>query len=334
MHWENARFDRAKILFVLTVKKNPDMYKDRVTFIIPSHNGYDLLKVFLPSLCDIVSRENFGTEIIVVDDASTDDSIAKLKELNLPIKIITRSSNGGFAKACNEGAKSASGSFLFFLNNDMTFEAQKEFLSPIIEHFDDNDVFAVAPSSLIDLHGKLFDEIPTIGKWEKGLLNIFQSGSARSNERELFHASGGCMCIRKDRFFTLGAFDELFSPFYFEDVDLCWRARKRGWKILHEPSIRLYHKGHKTINKLYSSLESSAVYWKNCFLFIWKNINDQQLCKEHFDYLIDNIYEKSREGQAILLGCKLAMRMFYSQGDKKSAEKVNDKELLLFVRDK
>jgi GT2 family glycosyltransferase len=310
------------------------MSTNKVSFIIPSYNGYDLLKVFLPSLCDIVSREKIEAEIIVVDDASTDGSVAELKKLALPVKIIRRSSRGGFAKACNKGAKSASSSFLFFLNNDMTFEAQKEFLSPIIEHFDDNDVFAVAPSSLTDLYGKLFDETPTMGKWEKGLLNIIQPGFARSNERELFHASGGCMCVRKDRFFTLGAFDELFSPFYFEDVDLCWRARKRGWKILYEPSVRLYHKGHETINRLYSPLESSVVYWKNYFLFIWKNINDPQLCKEHSDHLIDNIYEKSREGQAVLLGCKLAMRMFHSQGCKKTAEKISDGELLLLVRDK
>ncbi len=315
-----------------SIIKHHKMSANKVSFIIPSYNGYDLLKILLPSLYDIVSRRKIVTEIIVVDDASTDSSVAELEKLTLPVRIIRRGSRGGFAKACNEGAKSASGSFLFFLNNDMTFEAQKEFLSPIMEHFDDNDVFAVAPSSLTHWDRKLFDETPTIGKWEKGLLNIFQPGFTHNNNRGLFYTSGGCMCVRKDRFLVLSGFDELFSPFYFEDVDLCWRARKRGWKTLHEPSVHIYHKGHETINRLYSPLESNAIYWKNCLLFIWKNIDDQQLRKEHFDHLIDNIYEKSRQGEAVLLGCKLAMRMFSSQKHKKSIEEVDDRELLLIGR--
>jgi GT2 family glycosyltransferase len=309
------------------------MSLNKVSFIIPSYNGYDLLKVFLPSLCDIISREKTGAEIIVVDDASTDNSVAELRKLALPVRIVTRDSRGGFTKTCNEGAKYASGSFLFFLNNDMTFGTQEELIGPVIKHFDDDDVFAVAPSSMTHWDGKLFDEIPTIGKWEKGFLNIFQPGFTQSNGRELFYASGGCMCVRKDRYFTLDGFDELFSPFYFEDVDLCWRARKRGWKILHEPSVQLYHKSHETINRLYNPIESNTVYWKNYFLFIWKNINDPQLRKEHFKHLTDYIYEKSREGQATLLGCKLAMRLFCSQGHKKNVEEINDKELLFIVRD-
>ncbi len=309
------------------------MHKDEVSFIIPSHNGYDLLKVFLPSLCDIISKDNSAAEIIVVDDASTDNSATEVRKLALPVKIVTRNSREGFAKACNEGARYASGSFLFFLNNDMTFEAQEEVVTPILKHFEDKDVFAVAPSSIINWHGKIFDETPTVGKWENGFLNVDQPGFTHSGKREIFYASGGCMCVRKDNYLTLGGFDELFSPFYFEDVDLCWRARKKGWKILHEPSVQLYHQSHETINKLYNPLESNAIYWKNYFLFIWKNINDPQLCKEHFDHLTDYIYARSREGQAALLGCKLAMRLFYSQGQKKNAEEINDKELLLIVRD-
>ncbi len=309
------------------------MSTSKISFIIPSYNGYNLLKGLLPSLCNIVSGEKTGAEIIVVDDASTDDSIAELEKLALPIRIIARSNRGGFAKACNEGAKAASGSFLFFLNNDMTLNLQEDFISPITKHFDNDGVFAVAPSSLIHWHGKLFDETPTISNWHKGFLSIDQPGSTLSNKRELFHASGGCMCVRKDRYFVLGGFDEIFSPFYFEDIDLCWQAHKRGWKIIHEPSVRLYHKSHETINRLYRNLESNAIYWKNYFLFIWKNISDHQLLEEHFDHLIDNIYEKSKEEQAVLLGFKLAMRLFHSQGHKKSAEEIDDKEILLPVFD-
>lgn len=307
------------------------MYKGEITFIIPSYNGYNLLRDFLPSLCGIASTEKIDAEIIVVDDASTDNSVDGLKKLALPVRIVTRDNREGFTKACKEGAENASGSFIFFMNNDMTFEDHGEFISPIIRHFGDGDVFAVAPSSLIDWRGELLDETPTAGRWKKGFLDIPHPGSVPVNERDLFHASGGCMCVRKDRYFELGGFDELFSPFYFEDVDLCWRARKRGWKIIHEPSVRLYHKSHETINKLYSPVESNAIYWKNYFLFIWKNINDQQLCEEHFDNLIDSIYEKSREGQAALLGFKLAMRIFRSHEHKQVGEEIGDRQLLHII---
>ena len=301
---------------------------NKVTFIIPSYNGWDLLEGFLPSLCKLLWREKADVEIIIVDDASTDNSADRLKKSALPVRIVTRDKRGGFTKACKEGAENASGSFVFFLNNDMTFEEHGEIISPIIRHFEDDDVFAVSPSSLIEWRGELLDETPTAGKWEKGFLDIPHPGSVPVSGRELFHASGGCMCVRKDRYFELGGFDELFSPFYFEDVDLCWRARKRGWKIVHEPSVRLYHKSHETINKLYSPLEVNAIYWKNYFLFIWKNINDRQLREEHFDYLIENIYEKSREGQAALLGCKLAMRIFRSHERKQGGEEIEDRQLL------
>lgn len=301
--------------------------EQKVSIIIPSYNGYHLLKKNLPPLYQVIKKELPETEIIIVDDTSSDDTVSKIKELGFDLKIVSNPRKSSFAASCNNGAQHAAGNILFFLNNDML--VQDSLLPSLVSHFKDDDIFAVAPSSMIKDGQKMIDEIPTIGVWEKGLLYIHQFDKAVSSYNyTLFHASGGCLCVRADRFCQLGGFDEMFSPFYFEDIDLCWRAKKHGWKILHESSVKLLHESHATIDILYSPFESNAIYWKNYFMFIWKNINDKDLLNDHADNLTANLFHYARHEHAILSGFKMALRLFSSKKIKSQKYKISDKELL------
>jgi GT2 family glycosyltransferase len=277
--------------------------KQGISIIIPNYNGYDVLKRNIPLLVDAVENGNESAEIIVVDDASEDESIDFLNKFNYDIKVVEKRQNDGFAKTCNIGAKNAVGDILFFLNNDMA--VKKPLLNPLYRLFDKNDIFAAAPSSLVKADGGIINETPIDGVWENGFLTILPKKNNNNELLDIFHTHGGCMMVRKDRFFELNCFDERFSPFYFEDVDLCWRARMKGWRIVHQPDVEIYHQSHYTIDRMYDNVYSNTVYWKNYFLFIMKNKKGIELHE-----IADYIYKHNRIGETVLLGFKIALRQY------------------------
>ena len=301
--------------------------RHKVSIIIPTYNGFHILEENLPGLYHLVKKELPETEIIIVDDCSSDNTVDQLTKLGIDLKILSNSKKSSFADTCNNGAKHANGDILFFLNNDM--QVQDCLLPPLLSHFENDAIFAVAPSSLIDNGSGLMDEIPTVGIWKKGFLYIQQFEEAQASyNKNLFHASGGSLCVRSDRFHELDGFDTMFSPFFFEDIDLCWRAKKQGWEIIHEPEVKLLHKSHATIDHYYSKNESETIYWKNYFLFIWKNITDENLFKEHADHLVKNLFYYARHGHTILSGFKMALRLFSSERTCLESCNVPDKQLL------
>ena len=296
-----------------------------VSIIIPSFNGAHILSETLHPLCELIAKENPDTEMIIVDDSSSDNTIDFVKTVPYPIKVVANKKRGGFQRSCNNGAKEAKGDLLFFLNNDMLVD--KTLLPPLIKHFQsNNNLFAVSPSSIVNHNGKQVDEVPTKDRWENGFFYVEQF--IDNPPEYLSHASGGCMCVRNDLFLELGGFDDLFYPAYFEDVDLCWRARKKGYVIIHEPKVRLFHKSHTTLNRVYDETINNVLYWKNFFLFIWKNITDEDLKKNHYDNLLGNLIENSRT-TSIIPGFRMALKLIdkiQNSGNKKS--KFTDKQLL------
>ena len=85
----------------------------------------------------------------------------------------------------------------------------------------------------------------------------------------------------RQKLLSLGGFDDLYRPIYWEDVDLCYRAWQRGWRVIVEPSSVADHALQGTTRRIYSPLAIQSIYWKNRFLFIWKNIRDKTFIMEH-----------------------------------------------------
>lgn len=242
-----------------------------VSVIIPNLNGENLLGKNLPHL--LKAKENPGnniTEIIVVDDGSSDGSVGLLTK-NFPgVKLIKHKINRGFSSAVNTGVRMAKGNLVLLLNTDVT--PSEDFLVPVFKHFENSRVFAVS------LHEKGFG-------WAKGSFSAgyiqLAMGDEQNSSHVSFYVSGGSGVFRRDYWMKLGGMDEkLLSPFYWEDIDLCYRAEKRGYINLWEPEGKVTHEHETTIAK-FPKAHVQRIKERNQLLVIWKNIHSPKLIRNH-----------------------------------------------------
>jgi len=244
--------------------------KHDVSIIIPTWNGKDLLAKYLPSV--IVAAEKLGDtfkELIVVDDASTDDSDQFLRRTFPQVTIVSHSKNRGFINAINSGIGHASGSLVLLLNSDI--EPHPDAFMPLIRHFDDPLLFGVS--------GRIYgDDKKTFLYGNRGA--SFRFGHFYLREKDEYATSqnlfvcGGAGIFSRDKFLALGGFDTLYSPMYYEEQDISYRALKRGWHIAYEPTSVMYHEIRGTIGKLARSKKLSYLSARNNYLFVIKNITD------------------------------------------------------------
>jgi GT2 family glycosyltransferase len=219
-----------------------------------------------------------GWEIIVVDDASTDNSVSFLK-VNFPqIKVVVHQKNKRFAAACNSGVKAAKGKIVVLLNNDVSPEV--DFLNPLVKHFADPLVFAVGCKEKDVKEGKIVLSGRGLGEFRRGFLVHWRAED--QNKTDTLWATAGSMAVDKEKWLKFGGMDTLFRPAYWEDIDLSWRAKKTGWKILFEPRSIVVHQ-HETTNILAFGKKQMKVFaYKNQFLFVWKNGNLDMLIQHLF----------------------------------------------------
>jgi len=246
--------------------------RQKVSVVIPNWNGESHLKKNMASVFE-ASREA-GAEVIVVDDNSKgDNSISYLESLGNKIKLIKNKQNQGFAYSVNRGVQEASGDIVILLNTDV--QPAKDCFVQAIKKFSDSSIFAVTFNSHEGWAG---------GRWSNGLLEHFPINSETSNTRINFSlwASGGQAAFDKDKWVKLGGLDLIYKPFYWEDVDLGYRAWKRGWKIIWDPKAKCQHL-HKqgVISHNFSSKLISHVAYRNQLIFVWKNIHNQSFVREH-----------------------------------------------------
>lgn len=249
----------------------------KVSIIIPNYNGKDELVENLPS----VMASAKDSEIIVVDDASNDGSIDMLEKKFPTISLIRKKENKGFASSVNEGVKFAKGDLILLLNHDVC--PSEDLLSFLIPHFDDRNVFAVGCLEKSKEEGKMELRGRGIGCFEKGLL-IHERGEV--NMIDTLWVSGGASMFRKQYWQKLGGMDEIYNPFYWEDIDLSYRAQKAGYRIIFEPRSIVLHRHEKgAIKRLYSRCYINTIAHRNQILFVWLNITDVIYLIEHLLYL-------------------------------------------------
>lgn len=245
----------------------------KFSIVIPNYNGAHLLKKNLPKVIAAVK----GQEVIVVDDASTDESVVLLRKEFPQIRLLVNQQNLRFARTCNVGVGAASGEIVVLLNSDVYPE--EDFLLPLGPHFRSKHTFAVGCLELVDKasRGK------AIGRFEKGLL-VHQEAADRKRGVTLW-AFGGSAAFSKDKWLKLGGMDHLFRPAYWEDIDLSYRAWKRGWRVFFEPDSRVHHEPESTNVSAFGRKRIRRIASKNQLLFIWKNIHDPDLVREHLLWL-------------------------------------------------
>ena len=243
-----------------------------ISIVILNWNGLDFLKTCFPSVVKAVDFHGNGCEIIVVDNASFDESVNYLK-VNFPkTRLIASKENLGFATAMNIGVKQASGDIVIGLNNDVMVEG--DFIAPLVSHFNGNgSIFAVAAKMLL-WDRKTLNFGRTVGRFKFGIFHrTFKEPSLPTNT---LYACGGALAVDKDKFLKLGGFDEDMIV-YWEDLDLCYRAWKQGYKTIYEPRSVVYHKFHGSYAKRFGQKGINLISGENYFLFALKNFHDRTL---------------------------------------------------------
>jgi len=247
----------------------------KFSIIIPNWNGKKILAKNLPAVL-----ATGADEVIIADDGSKDDSVDFIKDKYPQVKIVTHR-HLGFAKNCNDAVKKAKGDIIVLLNSDVL--PAKDFLNTLRFDFQDPTVSAVS------LNEKQWSW--ATAKWEKGFV-IHGPGEKAKQNHISFWASGGSAAFRKDIWEKLGGFDSLYYPFYWEDVDLSYRAWKRGLRVIWDPQSVVKHKHEGTIGLNFSKKYIDFISQRNQLLFIWKNITSIKMFYEHKIYLWKKIFRE------------------------------------------
>jgi GT2 family glycosyltransferase/lipopolysaccharide biosynthesis protein len=232
--------------------------KPPVSIIIPVYNKVEYTRQCLEALIKNTPYDLY--EVIIIDNASTDETHEFLTQLEGDIKIIKNETNKGFAVSCNQGAAEARSAYLLFLNNDT--EPQNGWLQPLINVLDNDPAVGAVGSKLLFPDGtiqhagvviiednKLLDPLVA-----RHLYYQQQSNMPAANQPRTYQAlTAACILIRKESFKNVGGFDEGYWNGY-EDVDLCFKLQENGWELVYQPeSVVIHHESKSGIERFKST---------------------------------------------------------------------------------
>ncbi len=259
-----------------------------VTVVIPVYNRTDLLRDCLESLRHQTYRLR---RIVVVDDASQEDVATCVEQVVLGAEVIRRDVNGGFARAVNDGLRRVETPFVFLLNSDMTIEP--DCLMRLMEETNRSGAAMVCPLVLFrDEPETIYSAGDTIrrgGRPES--IGFRQPREGFEFDREPFGVSAGAALYRRDVFDTVGLFDERFIA-YFEDADLCMRARAAGFGAACVPEAVAYHVGSASLGG--NTLWRTRQCYRNHALLVLKNYPLRRLVLESPWILAERIHQTRR----------------------------------------
>ena len=288
-----------------------------VSIIIPTFNGRDLLAKNLPYIGKILAS-NAADEVIIVDDGSCDDSAKFVKENYPTFRIIRHKVNRGFLAAVNTGVRSSRGEFSVLLNNDV--HPDINFLKKVYPFIKSrNDIFAVS------FHEKGYGWAG--GRMEDGFI-VHTAGSEGKVPHTSFYANAGGAIYRRAVWIEIGGMDEhVYSPYYWDDIDLSYRALKRGYEIYWHPDAYVSPNLSATIGKL-PGTKVSRIQERNQLLFIWKNITSANLFRKHLIGLSKRVAKHPGYFVIFLMAIsKLGVVLKQRKKEKKEA-KVSDEAIL------
>jgi GT2 family glycosyltransferase len=257
-----------------------------VSIIIPNFNGASILETNLPTVLAAARAYEGDVEIVVVDDASSDQSVVVVTEKFPQVNLVRHDINRGFAETVHSGVHAAAHEILVFLNSDVRPHA--DFLMPLVETLTvSRDVFSVSPL-VYDPEGRLQNVSWNRYKMVRGtikstLWDLNTVRECQNNGRQLksLFASGGSIALKKEMFNRLGGFLPLYKPFYLEDTDLCTRAWMRGWRTLFDPRSKVVHDHVGTIKRFFRAKKIRTIRTRNRFLYLWLYCSRHRLILSH-----------------------------------------------------
>ena len=253
----------------------------KISVIILNWNGKALLEEFLPSV--IVHTPANQADIIVVDNGSTDGSVAMLKEKFSSVRLMEFDKNHGFAEGYNLAISKINSTYTVLLNNDV--EVTANWLDAPLKVLEaDTRLAGVQPKILAQQNKKKFEYAGAAGGWidrygypfcRGRILHVVEDDDGQYEQpADIFWASGACLFIRTEIFKKEGGFDARFFA-HQEEIDLCWRLRSRDYRLEYIPQSVVYHIGGGTLKE--ESPQKTFLNFRNNLLMVFKNMSDDRL---------------------------------------------------------
>jgi len=278
-----------------------------IDIIIPSYNAKYLLKKNLPTVIKLSPK----AKIIVVDDGSTDGTPEYLKEHFPTVTCLHHNKNKGFSVSMNIGINHSKADFVVFLNNDVY--PIKGYLEKSLKYFKDNDLLGVS-----------FNEEKSswpFVSWRDGKFQ-FGQGENQSVAHYSCWLSGGSAIVKREYLEKLHGFNEIYSPGYWEDIDLGWRAWKKGYKIIWAPDSQVIHHHASSFAKLKPSF-INTIKQRNELLFTWQNFSEKKYLFQHLIFIFFHTLSHPGYLRIILL----ALMRYIAKG-KKTKDILTDTQVL------
>jgi len=247
-----------------------------VAIVILNWNGKQFLEQFLPS---VLSSSYENMEVIVADNASTDDSLSFLEKNYPQVRILRNKKNDGFAGGYNWAMQEIDAEIAVLLNSDV--EVTSSWIEPVVDMFNQKPSLAAVQPKILDYNKKdHFEYAGACGGWIDNYGYPFSRGRIFDTVEEdlhqyddpmkIFWASGAAMFIRTSIFKEMGGFD----PFFFahqEEIDLCWRMQLAGYEIMSCPQSVVYHIGGGTLAK--ENPKKVFLNFRNNLIMLYKNLS-------------------------------------------------------------
>ena len=246
-----------------------------VAIVILNWNGRRFLQQFLPA----VLASTYPNKIIVVaDNASTDDSVIFLQQHFPSVKLVLNGSNEGFAKGYNTALKKVQADYYVLLNSDV--EVTPQWIEPVISLMEKDPLIAACQPKILSYHNRsVFEYAGACGGWLDGFGypfargRIFDSCETDAGQydtvQQCFWATGAALFIKAKLYHEAGGLDEFFFA-HQEEIDLCWRLQRAGYKIFVQPASVVYHVGGGTLPKANS--RKTFLNFRNNLVMLWKNL--------------------------------------------------------------
>ena len=261
----------------------------KISIVIVNYRVKDLLKECLNSI--LSSKDKMGNEIIVIDNNSKDGSVELLKREFSEVGLIENRQNKGFSFACNQGIRKSSGEYILLLNPDTIFPQTGFEL--MMEFMDSNQDVGICGSKMVDDRGDLlyscrsFPSFLTSISSSQSILERIFPGNPLSRKyllkdinhsriQEVDWVSGSCLFARKKMLDQIGLLDEDFF-IYVEDVDLCYRAHKAGWKVFYFPQVTFIHRVAQSTSQ--DSFKSKLEHHRSMWIFAKKHFHPNILLR-------------------------------------------------------